>query len=55
VSTFAPLSVAWVSSIFSIPHDKRAIALAMVISFANISGVLASMLYPTNDGPRYCK
>ncbi|RIB28643.1 major facilitator superfamily domain-containing protein [Gigaspora rosea] len=55
VSTFAPLSVAWVCSIFSTPHDKRAIALAMVISFANISGVLASMLYPTNDGPRYCK
>ncbi|CAG8829227.1 14580_t:CDS:10, partial [Gigaspora margarita] len=51
----APLSVAWVSSIFSIPHDKRAIALAMLIAFGNISGVLASMLYPTNDGPRYFK
>lgn len=55
VSTVAPLSVAWVSGIFSIPHDKRAIALAMLIAFGNISGVLASMLYPTNDGPRYFK
>ncbi|RIB28638.1 major facilitator superfamily domain-containing protein [Gigaspora rosea] len=55
LSTFAPLLVAWISSIFSTPHDKRAIALAMVNSFGNISGVLASMLYPTNDGPRYFK
>ncbi|RIB28648.1 major facilitator superfamily domain-containing protein [Gigaspora rosea] len=53
VSTASPLAIAWVSSIFSIPHDKRAIALAMYLAFANISGVVSSMLYPTNDGPRY--
>ncbi|RIB00619.1 major facilitator superfamily domain-containing protein [Gigaspora rosea] len=55
ISTFLPILKAWIYSKFSTPHDKRAIALAMVTSFSNISGVLASMLYPTNDGPRYFK
>ncbi|RIB28649.1 hypothetical protein C2G38_1408841 [Gigaspora rosea] len=27
----------------------------MYLTFLNISGVLSSMLYPTNDGPRYFK
>ncbi|CAG8510503.1 4146_t:CDS:2 [Scutellospora calospora] len=40
VTTIVPIQLAWVSSIFSKPHDKRAIAQSMYIAFSNIAGYL---------------
>ncbi|CAG8771367.1 27046_t:CDS:10, partial [Dentiscutata erythropus] len=54
VSTIAPLSVAWLTSIFSIPHDKRAIAQAMFFATANFSDEPLSLEAPWEKGEVHC-
>jgi hypothetical protein len=44
--------VAWITSNLS-PDDKRAIGMPLAYSFANISNVVSSNLYPIPQGPRY--
>jgi hypothetical protein len=35
------------------PDSKRSVAIAMLISIANASGLAASQIYPSYDAPRY--
>lgn len=42
----------WVSNNIQ-PDYKRSIAIAMLISLANASGMAASQIYPVYDAPRY--
>lgn len=35
------------------PDTKRSVALPVFYSIGNLSGLVSSQLYPTNDGPRY--
>jgi MFS family permease len=42
----------WVSNTLA-PDDKRAVGIPLFASLANISGVVASQIYPSSDGPRY--
>lgn len=44
--------VAWVATNL-MPDDKRSVALPVFYSIGNLSGLVSSNLYPTNDGPRY--
>lgn len=37
------------------PDYKRSVAIAMLISIANASGLAASQIYPIYDAPRYIK
>ncbi|KAK5163861.1 uncharacterized protein LTR77_010255 [Saxophila tyrrhenica] len=46
------LAVAWITSNLA-PDDKRAIGMPLAYSFANISNVVSSQLYPSQQGPRY--
>ncbi|KAK5678187.1 hypothetical protein LTS10_009357 [Elasticomyces elasticus] len=46
------LAVAWVTSNLA-PDDKRSIGMPLAYSFANISNVVSSQLYPSGQGPRY--
>lgn len=42
----------WVSNTLA-PDDKRSVGIPLFASLANISGVVASQIYPATDGPRY--
>lgn len=42
----------WVSNNLA-PDDKRSVGIPLFASLANISGAVASQIYPANDGPRY--
>jgi MFS family permease len=46
------LAVTWVSTNLS-PDSKRAIGMPLAYSIANISAVVSSQLYPSQQGPRY--
>ena len=46
------LVVAWVGTNMS-PDSKRAFALPYFYSIGNLSTLVSSQLYPTQDGPRY--
>lgn len=35
------------------PDAKRSVAIALVVSIANSSGLAASQIYPSYDAPRY--
>jgi hypothetical protein len=47
-------NVSWSSINFPI-LEIRAVAVATVVMIGNTGGVIASYLYPLNDGPHYCK
>jgi MFS family permease len=49
---FNCIILAWFSSNIS-PDHKRAVAIPVAASIANVSGVLSGQIYPTSDGPRY--
>jgi hypothetical protein len=42
----------WVSNNMQ-PDYKRSVAISMLISLANASGMAASQIYPIQDAPRY--
>lgn len=42
----------WVSNNIQ-PDYKRSVAISMLISIANASGMAASQIYPIKDAPRY--
>lgn len=44
----------WVSNTLA-PDDKRSVGIPLFASLANISGAVASQIYPATDGPRYLK
>jgi predicted MFS family arabinose efflux permease len=44
----------WVSNNLA-PDDKRSVGIPLFASLANISGAVASQIYPSSDGPRYVK
>ncbi|TGO63833.1 hypothetical protein BOTNAR_0095g00310 [Botryotinia narcissicola] len=46
------LAVTWISTNLS-PDDKRSIGMPIAYSIANISSLVSSQLYPTQQGPRY--
>ncbi|KAL2062327.1 hypothetical protein VTL71DRAFT_6593 [Oculimacula yallundae] len=50
--SISTLAVTWISTNIS-PDSKRAIGMPIAYSIANISAVVSSQLYPTNQGPRY--
>ncbi|SPO06473.1 related to allantoate transport protein [Cephalotrichum gorgonifer] len=50
--TISTLVVTWVATNL-IPDGKRSFALPLFYSMGNLSGLVSSQLYPTNQGPRY--
>lgn len=44
--------VAWVANNIK-PDHKRSVALPLMISIANISGIAASQVYPSTTAPRF--
>ncbi|KAF4979330.1 hypothetical protein FDECE_18080 [Fusarium decemcellulare] len=52
VYTYNAILVAWVSNNIK-PDHKRSAALPFLLSIANISGVVASQVYPNFTAPRY--
>ncbi|TGO14328.1 hypothetical protein BPAE_0657g00010 [Botrytis paeoniae] len=46
------LAVTWISTNLS-PDDKRSIGMPIAYSNANVSSLVSSQLYPTQQGPRY--
>jgi hypothetical protein len=46
------LAVTWISTNLS-PDYKRAIGMPLAYSIGNVSAVVSSQLYPTQQGPRY--
>lgn len=46
------LAVTWIATNLS-PDSKRAIGMPFAYSIANISNLVSSQLYPTQQGPRY--
>lgn len=54
VYSFNTILVTWVANNIQ-PDYKRSVAIAMLISIANASGLAASQIYPVYDAPRYIK
>ncbi|KAF9770567.1 hypothetical protein IL306_011875 [Fusarium sp. DS 682] len=52
VYSFNTVLVTWVSNNMQ-PDYKRSVAISMLISLANASGMAASQIYPIKDAPRY--
>lgn len=52
VYSFNTVLVTWVANNIQ-PESKRSVAIAMLISIANASGLAASQIYPSYDAPRY--
>ncbi|KAH7489510.1 hypothetical protein HZ326_13057 [Fusarium oxysporum f. sp. albedinis] len=52
VYSFNTVLVTWVSNNMQ-PDYKRSVAISMLISLANASGMAASQIYPIQDAPRY--
>lgn len=46
------LAVTWIATNLS-PDSKRAIGMPLAYSIANVSNVVSSQLYPSQQGPRY--
>jgi hypothetical protein len=46
------LAVTWIATNLS-PDSKRAVGMPFAYSIANISNLISSQLYPTQQGPRY--
>jgi MFS family permease len=51
---FNTVLVTWVSNNTQ-PDSKRSVAIAILISLANASGLASSQIYPVSDAPRYVK
>lgn len=49
------VALAWISSTFPRPKEKRAAAYAIINGLANLAQVWSPYLYPQSDGPRYIK
>ncbi|KAK7427316.1 hypothetical protein QQZ08_006253 [Neonectria magnoliae] len=52
VYSFNTILVTWVSNNIR-PDYKRSVAISVVISIGNASGMAASQIYPIKDAPRY--
>ncbi|KAH8886035.1 MFS general substrate transporter [Thozetella sp. PMI_491] len=52
VYTISTLAVTWIATNVS-PDGKRAVAMPFAYSIANLSSLVSSQLYPTDQGPRY--
>ncbi|RSL53522.1 hypothetical protein CEP51_014878 [Fusarium floridanum] len=52
VYSFNTVLVTWVSNNIQ-PDYKRSVAISMLISIGNASGLAASQIYPISDAPRY--
>lgn len=50
--TFNTLLLAWVANNIA-PDTKRSAALPLFISIANVSGIVASQVYPNSTAPRF--
>jgi len=48
-----PLIISWTSNTVAMPAEKRAIVIALVNAFGNLSSVYGSRLWPTDDSPQY--
>ncbi|KAM3515646.1 hypothetical protein MY11210_000824 [Beauveria gryllotalpidicola] len=48
-----PLILTWTSDVISLPPEKRAIVLALVNAFGNLSSVYGSRIWPKSDSPGY--
>lgn len=46
------LAVTWACNTFK-PGSKRALSMPLVFSIADVSGLVSSQLYPSQQGPRY--
>lgn len=44
--------LAWASNNIY-PNNKRSVALPLILSIANLSGIAASQVYPNNTAPRF--
>jgi MFS family permease len=51
--TALPLILAWSSSTINLPAEKRAICLALINAFGNLSSVYGSRIWPSSNSPRY--
>ncbi|KAF9110197.1 hypothetical protein BGX27_006663 [Mortierella sp. AM989] len=54
VYSFTPVFLSWPSSNIG-GHTKRGVAIAAIISFAQIGGVIAGQLYRNDDAPHYVR
>ncbi|KZF21980.1 MFS general substrate transporter [Xylona heveae TC161] len=52
IYTYNCLILTWVTNNLS-PDYKRSVGMPFFVSLANISGIVASNIYPSTDGPRY--
>jgi MFS family permease len=48
-----PLILAWTSATVSLPAEKRAVVLALVNAFGNLSSVYGSRIWPVWNAPKY--
>lgn len=46
-------TLSWISSSLSRPPAKRAVAIAFINAFSNVSSTYSSYFYPASSGPRY--
>jgi hypothetical protein len=46
------LAVTWATNTFK-PDSKRALGMPLVFTIADVSGLVSSQLYPSQQGPRY--
>lgn len=51
--TALPLILAWTSGVINMPAEKRAVSLALVNAFGNLSSVYGSRIWPSNTAPHY--
>lgn len=51
--TATPQILNWASELFALPDQKRSVALALINSFATLSVVWGSRLWPSSQSPRY--
>lgn len=49
-----PILICWMSLNFA-GHTRKSVATAFVVGFGNIGGIVASFIYPNQDGPKYVK
>jgi len=52
VWTVIPIYLSWVVIMFD-GHEKRAVCIAMVNGFGNLSSIYGSFFWPAKDAPRY--
>lgn len=51
--TALPLILAWTSGVINMPAEKRAVSLALVNAFGNLSSVYGSRIWPSKTAPHY--